>query len=174
VTCWGSTAPGVAAVPAGLDVAVALTASASHACVLDAAGRVTCWGHELVERELSVPPDLGPVNRGSCRDLYTCALDVGARLPAGDPSRRRSTVPADLEPIVALAAGGGHTPARSLRQARFSCWGAGAEGLDQARASLGPHRLHRRRGQATCLTDRAAASPAGDRTPSVRPRCCRR
>jgi Regulator of chromosome condensation (RCC1) repeat len=124
ISCWGYDGNGVVSnAPTGTGF-VAITAGGRHACALDVAGAVSCWGFLLA----STPPDTFSAIRAGGR--YTCGLHPdGTPVCWGDDNipQAEATIPL-VHPYVAVSAGGqgmGYgSPCGASREGGLICWGA--------------------------------------------------
>jgi alpha-tubulin suppressor-like RCC1 family protein len=106
-----------------------------HTAALLADGRVVCWGTNI-DRQCSVPADLGPAVQVAAGGSHTAALLADGRVVCwGYNSHGQCSVPADLGPAVQVAAGGYHTVAL-LADGRVVCWGRSDEGQCNVPASI--------------------------------------
>ena len=102
-----------------------MVAGDAHACAVSELGVLECWGDDAEGQVSGVPT--GPVDRVAASGSATCATDADSRLPAcGGGAPVADGVPADLEPLAALAGGAdgmcGVDPGGAA-----VCWGDGAD-----------------------------------------------
>ena len=77
-----------------------VSAGHEHTCVIDASGKLQCFGNNSNGR-CDVPDDLGVVVQVSAGGLHTCAVDALGKLQCfGDDIRDQCDVPDDLRVVV--------------------------------------------------------------------------
>jgi len=111
----------------GLSGVVAIGASGEQTCVLDGAGRVSCWGEDVLDSVGRGAPNvpvrvagLGSVVALSAAGFETCALRDGGDVWCWGCMRRRL-----VEEAKAISVGPGHACA-ILTGDLPACWGEGA------------------------------------------------
>ena len=112
-----------------------ISAGWSHTCVINGAGRLTCWGYNS-NGETDVPSDLGAVSQVSAGEDHTCAITRTNALRCwGNNYPGQVTMP-DLGTVSHVSAGRFHmcavTSANVLR-----CWGADYYGQATVPSDLG-------------------------------------
>src|SRR5438552_802824 len=78
---WGNNSWNLTNVPPGLTNCVAVSASASHALVLDAAGLITAWGRSS-EGQTTIPANLTNVQAISAGDNFSLVLSTDGTVTA--------------------------------------------------------------------------------------------
>lgn len=138
VTCWGSEKP-VGGPPPGSYTQIA--AGFSHACALDQAGSVVCWGAaEWGEKGAFAKPAIKGATQLVTGDRHACVITKDKKVacwgnndagqlgtkPDAQPHKKPTEV-AGIKNVVRLAAGEATTCA-ILADGTARCWGANAEG----------------------------------------------
>jgi alpha-tubulin suppressor-like RCC1 family protein len=136
ITCWGADAQTIGAPPAGTFKQIA--AGFTHACALDPAGAVTCWG--ATEWAPFAKPSVSGATQVVTGDRHACVVtkskavqcwgmnDAGqlGTKPDMTQHKKPQTVPGVVN-VVHLEAGEASTCAL-LADGSVRCWGANGEG----------------------------------------------
>jgi alpha-tubulin suppressor-like RCC1 family protein len=138
ITCWGPEKP-IGAPPPGSYKQVA--AGFSHACALDAAGAVVCWGAaEWGDKGAFAKPAIKDAKTIVTGDRHACVITKDKKVacwgnndagqlgtkPDADPHKKPMEV-SGLKDVAKLA-GGEATTCAILGDGSARCWGANAEG----------------------------------------------
>jgi hypothetical protein len=114
--CWAG--------PAGAPTALSyqqIDADLDHACAVDGAGGVTCWGTDFAGE--TNPPPATVVNQVSISLTHACGLKPDARLTCwGDNGLGQSSPPAGS--FTYVTTGEGHSCAIRALDGGVSCWGS--------------------------------------------------
>jgi alpha-tubulin suppressor-like RCC1 family protein len=138
ITCWGADKP-IGAPPPGTYKQIA--AGFSHACALDAAGAVVCWGAaDWGAKGAFAKPAIKDAKEIVSGDRHACVITKDKKVACwgnndtgqlgtkadGNPHPKPAEV-AGIKDVVKLA-GGEATTCAILADGSVRCWGANAEG----------------------------------------------
>lgn len=132
---WGSTAFGVANLPAGLTNVVRIAAGSDHALALKNDGTVVAWGSNSYG-QTNVPAGLSNVVDIAAGIQHSLALMSNGTVVAwGGNGFGQTNVPAGLANVIAIAAGGYHSLALSANNT-VTAWGDNIDGQTNVPAGL--------------------------------------
>merc|ERR1711916_269141 len=96
-------------IPEGVGCVVAVAAGSWHTCLLQASGRLWCFGRNR-EGQCDVPSNLKGVTVVAAGSRHTCVLQANGEVVCfGDNRAGQCSVPPGLGRVIAVAAGDSHT-----------------------------------------------------------------